>query len=99
MTRLAKVLLMVALMAGCATTPLVLKPVADPHKTPIAVLGVFECGKMKGIVVVTKAGDVVPVPDDNPADLAALAKLLPPESAELIDLIDLTDNCLPTQTT
>lgn len=81
-------------ITGCASVP---KPHAqDPNRTPLAVVGIFECGKMKGILVVTKAGEIVAVDGEALDDLKALQEKLPDSSAGNLDL---TDNCPPTQTT
>lgn len=93
MRNLSIVLALLALV-GCASTPKVKQP--DQSGAPLAVLGIAECGKLQGIVVVTKAGEIVPVQDTDEADLKALGQSLPDDSAGEIDL---TDNCPPTQST
>lgn len=81
-------------IAGCASVPKA--PAQDPHRTPLAVVGIFECGKMKGLLVVTKAGEVVAVDGEALDDLKALQEKVSDNSAGNLDL---TDNCPPTQQT
>lgn len=83
-----------AIQYGCASVPK--KPIADPADTPLAVIGIFECSKMKGLLVVAKDGSIIPVEDDNPDDLKAFASKVGPDS---LGELNLTDNCPPTQKT
>jgi hypothetical protein len=85
--------LAVVTMVGCATVPPPARPAAD---TPLAVIGIFECDEMKGLIVVSKDGSITPIADDNPDDLKAASTKVGPDSAGAINL---SDNCPPRQKT
>lgn len=87
-------IVILAIQYGCASAP---KPKApEQSDVPLAVVGIFECGKMQGLLVIAEDGSIIPVEDDNPDDLKAFAGKVGPDS---IGELNLTDNCPPTQKT
>lgn len=84
-------------LAGCASVPKSAPhPVRADRDTPLAVIGIAQCGELQGVVVVTKTGEIVPIGGISQADLDALQALVGPGSAGDIDL---KNDCLPKQTT
>jgi hypothetical protein len=83
-------------LSACATVTPVKAVKHSAADTPLAVLGVFECDKMQGIIVVTADGKFHVGDDTSQKDLQELSALVPKESAMSINL---ASDCTPTQST
>ena len=83
-------------LVGCASVPAKpVVPVEDPAKTPISVIGVFECGKFEGLLVITKDGVVHPE-NVTLEQAVAIAKAMPSGTAGTLNF---TGECAPKQST
>lgn len=93
MNRIVIAFAVLIFLGACASAPK-LRAVAtaphvqfrDPANTPVAVIGESECGEFQGFIVVTADGKITVIPDTDKDDLAGMAKLVPDDSADSVNL-------------
>jgi hypothetical protein len=82
------------LLGACASTPKV--PAVNPATAVIAVVGVAECGDLKGVLIVTRDGKIHPEYNLTDDELAKIVAAMPPGNAGVANM---TDECAPKQST